>query len=785
MISPEPLSDASIRLHVGGMSCAACVRRVERILLRIDGVTTVTVNLATEEALVQGENLHAQSELMLSALQKGGYEGRVIEVDLPDSDDSSQQMNAPQRESSDELAALRSRIFWALLFSVPLFLLSMGPMVWSPLMDAMMTWQSMQTWNIIALLLCVPVQFWIGFPFYRSGLKSLLAGAPDMNTLVLLGTNAAFIYSLVATFAPFWLPADSQHVYYESSAVVITLILIGKYLELRARGEATRAMQSLLELQPSIATVQRNNEWIVVDVSNVRAGELIEIKPGSSIPLDGIVEAGGSYVDESMLTGEPIPVAKHVGHVVIGGTINGNGVLQCRVTHTSSSSTLARIVGMVRAAQGAKPKIQSLADAVVAYFVPVVMLIAIGTFLAWWLMSPDGFESGMIHAAAVMIVACPCAMGLAVPISIMVASGTAANHGVLFRNGQAIQSLAAIDMIALDKTGTVTEGKPKLHEIELCATSNHEKLQNQHDLLAKLSELQAASEHPLANAVLEAAKSLGIENRNRLTDTKIYPGLGIAGTLRNGKVLRAGSERFLRESNVNVSVPSELTSKWETMGASWFYVAEDGTLLALVSVMDTLKQTTASSIQFFKEQGIAPMLVSGDRVAACQFVGEVLGIPRENIYADCTPESKAAILRDKMSLGNTVAFVGDGINDSLALSCADVGVAIGTGTDLAIESADVVLMAGDLSSLCDAIEMASATLRNIKQNLAWAFGYNILLIPLATGILKPYFGLSFSPMLGALAMSLSSVFVVSNALRLRNIRFTQTNGKLLAGGAKR
>jgi Cu+-exporting ATPase len=757
------------------MSCAACVRRVERILSRVEGVTTATVNLATEEALVEGEHLRANAASMLNALQKGGYEGRVIEPENRKTPDSSEETIETQDESRDELVAMRSRIFWAMLFSVPLFLLSMVPMLWSPLMDAMMTWQTMQFWNIVALALCIPVQFWIGFPFYRSGVKSLLAGSPDMNTLVLLGTNSAFAYSLVATFAPHYLPEDSQHVYYESAAVVITLILIGKYLELRARGEATRAMQSLLELQPNVATVQRNNEWVEVDVSTIRVGELVEIKPGSSVPLDAVVESGGSYVDESMLTGEPIPVAKHVGQLVIGGTLNGNGVLQCRVTHTAASSTLARIMDMVRAAQSTKPKIQSLADSVVTYFVPVVMLIAVATFLAWWLLRSDGFESGLIHAAAVLIVACPCAMGLAVPISIMVASGTAAKHGVLFRNGQAIQSLAAVDLIALDKTGTVTEGKPKLYEIELFGTLTRDNIQTERDVLGKLSELQAGSEHPLANAVLEAAKNLGIENQKRLTNVQVYPGLGISGNLHNGHVLLAGSVRFLDEFKVDVSASSLRQLDWEKIGASWFYVAEDQNLIALVSVMDSVKQTAASSVDFFKRQRITPLLVSGDHVAACRFVGEQLGINREDIHADCTPESKAAILRDKISLGNTVAFVGDGINDSLALSCADVGVAIGTGTDLAIESADVVLMGGDLKSLCDAVEIASATMRNIKQNLAWAFGYNILLIPLATGMFKPYFGLSFSPMLGALAMSLSSVFVVSNALRLRNIRFTQPN----------
>jgi Cu+-exporting ATPase len=757
------------------MSCAACVRRVERILLRIEGVSNASVNLATEEAFVEGEKLLDQTGLMLGALEKAGYPGRVIESDTSQTQSQADETEELRGESRQELAALRSRIVWASLFTVPLFLLSMVPMFWKPLMDSMMAWQSMQTWNIIALLLCLPVQIWIGFPFYRSGIKSLLSGSPDMNTLVLLGTNAAFGYSLVVTFVPQWLPADSQHVYYESSAVVITLILIGKYLELRARGEATRAMQNLLALQPSLATVQRDNQWIEVDVSLIRVGELVEVKAGASVPLDAIVESGGSYVNESMITGEPIAVAKHVGDKVIGGTINGNGVLQCRVTHTAKSSTLARITDMVRAAQSTKPEIQSVADSVVAYFVPIVMLIALATFFAWWLLSPSGFEYGMIHAAAVLIVACPCAMGLAVPISIMVASGTAAKRGVLFRNGPAIQSLAQVDVIALDKTGTITEGKPKLYEIESFGSLARDNSQFEHDLLGMLSELQAGSEHPLANAILEAAEAHGVGIPKRLANIKVYPGLGISGQLPDGKSLYAGSERFLKEWHVDTNKPSLRRSNWEKVGASWFYVALDRELIALVSVTDTVKETAGSSIRFFKRNNMTPLLLSGDHAAACGYIGEQIGMERDNIHAECTPASKAEIVRDKMRVGRKVAFVGDGLNDSLALSCADVGVAIGTGTDLAIESADIVLMRGDLISLCEAITISRATMRNIKQNLAWAFGYNILLIPLATGMFKPYAGLEFSPMLGALAMSLSSFFVVSNALRLRNIRFSQSD----------
>ncbi len=535
-------------------------------------------------------------------------------------------------------------------------------------------------------------------------------------------------------------------------------------------------MQSLLALQPNLAMVLRDNRWIEVDVSGVRVGELVEVKAGSSVPLDGIVESGGSFVNESMLTGEPLAVAKHVGDKVIGGTINGNGVLRCRVTQTAKNSTLARITDMVRAAQGTKPKIQSIADSVVAYFVPIVMLIALATFFSWWIWGSRGFEDGMIHAVAVMIVACPCAMGLAVPISIMVASGTAAKRGVLFRNGPAIQNVASVDVIALDKTGTLTQGKPKLYEMEPFVSQPQEKARFERELLELLSELQAGSEHPLANAVLNAAESLGIQNQRRLTDIKVYPGLGISGTLPDGSIVLAGSERFLKEHGVKDWRPSLRQSSWEGIGASWFYVAKDRDLIAMVSVTDIIKDSAAGSIRFFRNQNMTPMILSGDHVAACRHVGGQLGFDAETIHAQCTPASKAEIIQGKMRDGYKVAFVGDGLNDSLALTCADVGVAIGTGTDLAIESADVVLMRGDLTSLCDAIEISKSTMRNIRQNLFWAFGYNVLLLPLATGMFKPYTGWDFSPMLGALAMSLSSFFVVSNALRLRNIRFLQSNG---------
>ncbi|XZE21188.1 heavy metal translocating P-type ATPase [Pirellulaceae bacterium SH449] len=768
MNTANPAHD-TLRIHVSSMSCAACVRRVERVLTRIDGVSGASVNLATEEALVVGTELDQLTASLLNALEAAGYPGRIIEPQQQQ--ESSSRDIGTETESTHrlELRALRKRLIWSFVFTTPLFLLSMAPMLWTPLMDMMMLWLPMTSWNLIALLLCMPVQFWIGAPFYRNGIKSLLAGSPDMNTLVLLGTNAAFGYSLVATFLPNWLPPENQHVYYESSAVVISLVLLGKYLESRARGEATRAMQGLLELQPKIATVYRNGQWMELDVSQVHVGELIEIKPGSSIPLDSVVEDGGSYVDESMLTGEPIPASKLPGDKVIGGTMNGNGRLQCRVLQSASGSTLARIVDSVRAAQSAKPQIQSLADQVVAYFVPVVLCIALATLLGWWLGSQGGIEAGMIHAATVLIVACPCAMGLAVPISIMVASGTAARKGVLFRNGQAIQSLAGIHIVALDKTGTITEGKPVLHEF--VTLGDYSKT----EALNMLAALQSSSEHPMAIAVLEAAKAQGISYHIPIQNFRALPGLGLEGTLPDGRTIAAGSERFVREKNIALTQANPYITQWERIGASWFFVAVDNNLVALVAVTDTIKPSAIPCIQFLKEHGIEPLLVSGDHAAAVNYIAHQVGIAPQNLHASCSPTDKSEVLRTRSSQGKRLAFVGDGINDSLALSCADVGVAIGTGTDLAIESADVVLMRGDLISLCHAWEMASAALRNIKQNLLWAFGYNIILIPIATGMFQPMLGISFSPMLGALAMSLSSFFVVTNALRLRNVRFFQAS----------
>lgn len=762
-------SHDTIRIHVSSMSCAACVRRVERVLTRIDGVSSASVNLATEEALVEGTELDQLAPSLLNALEAAGYPGRIIEPQRQQ--ESTSNYNETETESTDrsELRYLRWRMIWSFVFSIPLFLLSMAPMLWTPLMDMMMSWLPMTVWNLIALSLCIPVQFWIGAPFYRNGIKSLLAGSPDMNTLVLLGTNAAFAYSLFATFLPTWLPPDNQHVYYESSAVVISLVLLGKYLESRARGEATRAMQGLLELQPKIATVYRNDQWTDLDVSQVQIGELIEIKPGSCIPLDAVVEDGGSYVDESILTGEPIPVSKLPGDKVFGGTINGNGRLRCSVVQSASDSTIARIVDAVRSAQSTKPKIQSLADQVVAYFVPVVLCIAIATMLGWWLGSKGGIEAGMIHAATVLIIACPCAMGLAVPMSIMVASGTAARNGVLFRNGQAIQSLAGINIAAFDKTGTITEGKPFLYE--LVTLGEYSKTET----LAMLAALQSSSEHPMAIAILEAAKAQSISSPIPIHDFRTLPGLGVEGRLCDGRTIAAGSERFMLERDIDLAQTKRYTSQWEQIGASWSYVEMDDQIIALVAVIDTIKPSAIPCIRFLKEHSIEPLLVSGDHAAAVNYIAHQVGIASQNQYSSCSPRDKSEVLRARSGLGKHVAFVGDGINDSLALSCADVGVAIGTGTDLAIESADVVLMRGDLVGLCHAWEMASAAFRNIKQNLLWAFGYNIVLIPIATGMFQPILGISFSPMLGALAMSLSSVFVVTNALRLRNVRFFQAS----------
>lgn len=746
-----------VEIGVGGMTCAACVRRVEIGLRKIPTVVEASVNLATERASVRFDHApeHRDIEAVRSAIAKLGYQP----VDL-----------TPARDlhSSDDHDVETSRLWRLFLgsatFTIPIVILAMAPMVSARIMAIMMRGMSMEQWNWVMLGLTIPVQFWFGGRFLRLGAKSLFSKSPDMNSLILLGTMAAFIYSTVVTIVPQWIPQASRHVYFEASAVVITLILLGKFLETKSRHQASDAMKVLLNLVPKMATVIRDGEAVSIPAEAVLLNDLVEVRPGSAIAVDGVVVSGSTYIDESMVTGESVPVAKDAGDEVVAGTINGNGSIQFRATAIGADTTLAKIVAFVESAQASKPRIQGIADRVVAYFVPVVLLIALLTALAWLFLMPGGsIDQALIHAVAVLIIACPCAMGLAVPTSVMVGTGKAAQQGILFRSTDAIESLSQVGLIAFDKTGTLTVGKPQLSLFHVLPPFTEE------NLLPQLAVVEQRSEHPLAIAIVAAAAS---RRKSSLTINSFnaIAGAGVEAQLSNGDRVLIGSEKMMREQRIDVTPFDAQVADAMSDGSGYFFAAVNNSLAALMVVSDPIKPSTINAVAQLKQTGFEVALISGDNVRTALSIADGCGIPSTMVHAEVRPNDKADVVQTLKRGGRRVAFVGDGLNDAPALTIADVGIAMGTGTDLAIESADVIAMSGDIQNIPRAISLSRAVMLNIKQNLAWAFGYNILLIPIATGLLKPLTGLSLSPIVAGLAMSLSSFFVVSNALRLRRWR---------------
>jgi P-type Cu+ transporter len=750
-----------IEVGVGGMTCAACVRRVENGLRKIPTVVEASVNLATERARVQLDHDASPNDLtaIQDAIRKLGYEPIEIGGNALASGSHSLEMQADRRE-------LETNVLWwkfvgAASFTIPLFLLAMVPMLSHDIMSAMMAWLPMESWNWIMLAFAAPVQFWFGSKFLRLGLKSLFSTAPDMNALILLGTTAAFSYSVVATVWPAWLPAESRHVYFEASAVVITLVLLGKYLETRSRHQASDAMKFLLNLVPKTATVVRDGKSQSISVDDVMLDELIEVRPGGAIAVDGIVESGSTYIDESMLTGEPVPVAKAPGDTVVAGTINGNGSIQFRATAVGANTTLAKIVAFVESAQATKPRIQGIADQVVAYFVPVVLMIALATAMAWLFLPGGSIDKALVHAVAVLIIACPCAMGLAVPTSVMVGTGKAAQLGILFRSTEAVQSLSEVTTIAFDKTGTLTVGKPELSFFQAFAPFEEDRL------LSQLALIQRRSEHPLATAIVQAAGSRNLNTTLELIDFEAIPGAGVKARLTNGDRVLVGSEKLMSENAIDIADAKHAIEQAMQQGHGFFFAAVNQQVAALMIVSDPLKPSTPNALAELKSQHYEVALISGDNIRTAKSIAKQCGIDEARVFAEVKPNDKAAVIQKLQQENKRVAFVGDGLNDAPALTVANVGIAMGTGTDLAIESADVIAMSGDIQNIPRAIRLSKAVMSNIKQNLIWAFGYNIVLIPVATGLLQPWLGLSLSPILAGVAMSLSSFFVVTNALRLR------------------
>ncbi len=743
----------TLQLDISGMNCASCVGRVEKALLATPGVSSASVNLATEQAKVVTDSDTPVTNV-LAALDDAGYPGRVH--DSSGSADTSQ-----QQKKVDEQATLTRDLVIATILTVPVVVLEMG----SHLVPAFHHWLmanigQFSNW-MLQFVLTSLVLFGPGLRFLRAGIPALLKGAPEMNSLVALGTLSAWTFSAVALFAGGLLPAGTQNVYFEAAAVIVTLILLGRLLEARAKGRTGDAIKKLIGLAPKTAHVERDGSIVEVPLADVQLGDVLHLRPGERVAVDGEVTAGNSYVDESMLTGEPVPVAKTVGDEVVGGSINQNGQLTFCATRIGQDTLLARIVQMVQDAQSAKLPIQGIVDRVTAVFVPVVMTLALATFLGWLLFGPEpALTFALINAVAVLIIACPCAMGLATPTSIMVGTGRAAELGVLFRKGDALQTFRDCQVIALDKTGTLTEGRPVLSDFVVQEGFDHD------EVLQLLASAEQHSEHPIARAIVTAAIGRSLP----LLPTDQYetlPGMGVSATIGSTRI-DIGADRFAEERRVSLTAVSDISNQLAETGKSPLYALINNRLAAVIAVADTIKPTSREAVAAFHALGLKVAMITGDHQRTADAIATQIGI--DEVVAGVMPDGKVAAIRQLREQYGTLAFVGDGINDAPALAEADVGIAVGTGTDIAIESSDVVLMSGDLNGVVNALSISRATLRNIRQNLFWAFAYNVALIPVAAGVLYPAVGVLLSPMLAAGAMAMSSVFVVTNALRLRRLK---------------
>ena len=738
-------------IGIAGMTCASCVAHVERALARIPGVRAASVNLATGRATVRHPAGAISETEFRTAIEEAGYEAVPVAAE----GEADREAEKGERET----ASLRRDLLIAVGLSLPLIVLEMG----SHLLPAMHGWVmatiGMRTsWTIQAVLAGL-VLLGPGLRFLGKGFPALAYGRPDMNSLVALGTGAAYGYSLFATILPSALPAGTINVYYEAAAIIITLVLLGRYLEARAKGRTSDAIRRLVALAPKTARVVRDRREREVAIGELVLGDVVRVRPGETVPVDGTVVAGSSYVDESMISGEPVPIAKTAGAAVVGGTVNTNGSFDFRVTGVGNDTVLARIVRMVEEAQGSKLPIQAVVDRVTAWFVPAVMAAAALTFVAWSVLGPEpALSFALVNAVAVLIIACPCAMGLATPTSIMVGTGRAAQLGVLFRHGDALQSLSEVGTVALDKTGTLTEGRPELTDFVT------EPGLDRNDVLALVAAVEARSEHPIGATLVSAA-------RERASDLLLVegfeavPGFGVSGTV-EGRLVQVGADRYMARLGYSVEPFAEGAARLAEEGKSPLYAALDHRPAAIIAVSDPVRVGSAAAVGALQALGLEVAMVTGDNRRTAEAIARRLGITQ--VVAEVLPHGKVeAIDALRSEVRGKVAFVGDGINDAPALAKADIGLAIGTGTDIAVESADVVLMSGDLRAVVNAVALSRTVMRNIRQNLFWAFAYNVALIPVAAGVLYPVTGTLLSPVLAAGAMALSSVFVVSNALRLR------------------
>lgn len=740
---------------VEGMTCASCVGRVERALKAVSGVTEATVNLATNRARVT-HLPSVSTAALIAAVRDAGYSAERIGEEAP-----TDRGDRERAARAAEIRGLARSLGVAAVLTLPLMVLEMGAHLSMTLHHAIRDSIGFDaSWNI-QFVLAALVMFVPGLRFQTKGWRAMLRGAPDMNSLVAIGTGAAFAYSTVATFAPTLLPEGARHVFFEAAAVIVTLILLGRWLEARSKGRTSEAIRRLMGLQPPTARVLRGGAEEDIPAAQLLAGDIVLVRPGERIPADGEVTEGTSFVDEAMITGEPIPMEKSIGARVTGGTVNGTGAFRFRATAVGGETVLSQIVRMVEQAQGSKLPIQALVDRVTMWFVPAVLAIAALTFGVWLVFGPNpSLAFALVSAVAVLIIACPCAMGLATPTSIMVGTGRAAELGVLFRKGEALQALRDVEVVALDKTGTLTEGRPVLTDLTLAPGENEAMV------LALVAAVETQSEHPVAQAIVAAARTRGLQ-LPEATAFQAVPGFG-ATAVADGHRVAVGADRYMARLGLDIAPFAIAAAALSDMGRTPLYAAVNGRLVAALAVADPVKPGTPVALAALRAQGLRIAMVTGDNRRTAEAIARSLDIAE--VVAEVLPDGKVAAVQELREGGRKVAFVGDGINDAPALAAADVGLAVGTGTDIAIESADVVLMSGDLGAVATAFAISRATMANIRQNLFWAFAYNVALIPVAAGIFWPFGGPLLSPMLAAGAMALSSVFVLANALRLRRFQ---------------
>lgn len=771
--------------QIDGMSCAACSSAVERVTRKLAGVESSEVNLTTNRMVITYDEAQVTPEMISQRISKAGFKASLLE----EKEETGEGEEGEWGQQEERLCKVRRQMIAAICFAVPLLYISMGHMIplTLPLPDLIAMDSNPLNFALAQLFLTVPVLL-CGRRFYVRGIRSLLKGSPNMDSLVAIGTGSAFIYSLVMTVMIPEDPMKAHQLYYESAAVVVTLVMLGKFMESRSRGKTSEAIRTLMDLTPDTAILYEDGREREIETKSVTVGQHVLIKPGKRIPLDGMVVKGSSSVDESMLTGESIPVEKEEGDRVIGGSVNYNGAMEVEVTRVGRDTTLSKIIRLIEDAQGKKAPISKLADQVAGYFVPGVMGIALISAFLWWGIGGKDLAFVLTIFVSVLVIACPCALGLATPTAIMVGTGVGAGHGILIKSGQALEICHNVNVVILDKTGTITEGRPKVTDIAVICPSVVEQIwklekpqpsggegekgitgkgEEKDHLLWIAASCEQMSDHPLGYAIVEAAREKHIELMMPEALEHI-PGSGIAATWKGWKVA-VGNHRLLNHLNVPVSEETKkAAAEYGNTGKTPMYVVLDGRLAGLVCVADKIKDTSVEAVEKIKSLGLEVYMVTGDNKRTAEHIGRLARV--DQVVAEVLPEDKAAVVSRLQKEGKSVMMVGDGMNDAPALVQADVGCAIGNGSDIALESGDIVLMKSDLMDVYGAIKLSKATIRNIRQNLFWAFFYNSLGIPVAAGALYLMGGPLLSPMLGGFAMSLSSVCVVGNALRLKNVK---------------